>query len=192
MKLWDLSTQHCIQTVVAHRAEVWSLDLNPEQDLIFTGSNEGDLKIWKLDHSILQDGLKETADGQVSFACAYTVACILMFLRSRKPYSPQLRFLSRPAIASARSLFIPRFHISPYKVRIVLSKSFVSAQRKRYAKSRLVARNGLRRRARKSKTKNPSSTWLTCLRHTSLSARRARFALSPSQTGVPKRRAGHR
>jgi U3 small nucleolar RNA-associated protein 12 len=25
MKVWDLSTQHCIQTVVGHRCEIWSL-----------------------------------------------------------------------------------------------------------------------------------------------------------------------
>ncbi|KAI0036042.1 WD-repeat-containing protein [Vararia minispora EC-137] len=59
VKLWDLSTQHCIQTVVAHRAEVWALDVSPEQDLVFTGSNEGDLKVWNIDHEVLAGGLKE-------------------------------------------------------------------------------------------------------------------------------------
>lgn len=65
MKLWDLSTQHCVQTVVAHSSEVWSLDLNPSKDLIFTGSSEGDLKVWKLDHVALREGLKEDSSGEV-------------------------------------------------------------------------------------------------------------------------------
>jgi hypothetical protein len=27
VKLWDLPTQHCVETLVAHRSEVWSLDV---------------------------------------------------------------------------------------------------------------------------------------------------------------------
>ena len=27
MKLWDLDTQHCFQTLVSHHREVWSLEL---------------------------------------------------------------------------------------------------------------------------------------------------------------------
>ena len=65
LKLWDLSTQHCIQTVVAHRSEVWTLDLNPEQELIFTGSGEGEMKAWKIDHEALAGGLRETESGEV-------------------------------------------------------------------------------------------------------------------------------
>ena len=65
MKLWDLSTQHCVQTIVAHRAEVWSLGLNPEQDLLLSGSNEGELKAWKIEASALADGIKESENGEV-------------------------------------------------------------------------------------------------------------------------------
>jgi U3 small nucleolar RNA-associated protein 12 len=65
LKLWDLSTQHCIQTVVAHRAEVWTLEIGPTQDLIFTGSNEGDLRIWRVDHEVLAGELHETETGEV-------------------------------------------------------------------------------------------------------------------------------
>jgi len=27
VKLWDLQTQHCVETLVGHRSEVWSIDL---------------------------------------------------------------------------------------------------------------------------------------------------------------------
>ncbi|KAI0832523.1 WD-repeat-containing protein [Trametes gibbosa] len=66
LKLWDLQTQHCIQTVVAHRSEVWTMDLNTEQDLVFTGSGEGDLKAWKIDHEALAHGLRESETGGVT------------------------------------------------------------------------------------------------------------------------------
>ena len=65
MKLWDLSTQHCIQTVVAHRSEVWSMELDPEQTLIFTGAAEGELKAWRIDHEAMASGLRETETGEV-------------------------------------------------------------------------------------------------------------------------------
>ena len=72
LKLWDLSTQHCVQTVVAHRAEVWSLGLNSEEDLLLTGSNEGELKAWKIEPGALVDGIKESENGEVwhSFECS--------------------------------------------------------------------------------------------------------------------------
>ncbi|KAI0269170.1 WD-repeat-containing protein [Gloeopeniophorella convolvens] len=66
VKLWDLSTQHCTQTIVAHRAEVWSIGLNAKQDLLLTGSNEGELKAWKVERNALEDGIKETDSGELS------------------------------------------------------------------------------------------------------------------------------
>jgi len=65
LKVWDLSTQHCIQTTIAHRSEVWSLDINPEKTLIFTGSSEGEMKVWRIDSEALSEGLKENESGEV-------------------------------------------------------------------------------------------------------------------------------
>ncbi|KZW04132.1 WD-repeat-containing protein [Exidia glandulosa HHB12029] len=64
LKLWDLNTQHCVQTIVAHRTEVWTLDLNNDANLILTGSNEGELKAWRVDHDALATGLHETESGE--------------------------------------------------------------------------------------------------------------------------------
>ena len=49
LKLWDLGTQHCVQTVVVGRGEVWSLAVkeDAEEDdergrwVILTGSGDG-------------------------------------------------------------------------------------------------------------------------------------------------------
>lgn len=53
---------------MAHRAEIWTLDYHEQRNLIFTGSNEGELKAWKLDRQALADGLKETVTGEVCIA----------------------------------------------------------------------------------------------------------------------------
>lgn len=84
LKLWDLTTHHCIQTVVAHRSEIWSLDVNAEQDLIFTGSGEGEVKAWRIDREALNEGLKETESGEVRNSCYQTKAHSLKFCRSSK------------------------------------------------------------------------------------------------------------
>jgi U3 small nucleolar RNA-associated protein 12 len=65
LKLWDLSTQHCIQTVVAHRSELWSFDIDQSGTMIFTGSGEGELKAWKIDQDALNEGISETSSGEV-------------------------------------------------------------------------------------------------------------------------------
>lgn len=54
--------------MVAHRSEVWSLDVNKEQDLLFTGSGEGEVKAWKIDRDALSTGLRETENGEVRSA----------------------------------------------------------------------------------------------------------------------------
>lgn len=66
LKVWDMSTQHCVQTTIAHRSEVWSLDINPEKTLVFTGSSEGEVKAWSIDAEALSEGLKEDESGEVA------------------------------------------------------------------------------------------------------------------------------
>lgn len=66
LKLWDLSTQHCVQTVVAHRSEVSSMAVDPDMQMVFTGSNDGEVKAWRVDHDALVVGLVETDTGEVA------------------------------------------------------------------------------------------------------------------------------
>ena len=37
VKVWDLATQHCSQTVTGYKAEVWSLDIDPSERRLVTG-----------------------------------------------------------------------------------------------------------------------------------------------------------
>lgn len=41
------------------------MDLSPQHNFIFTGSSEGDLKAWKVDHDAVAAGLKTTDSGEV-------------------------------------------------------------------------------------------------------------------------------
>jgi U3 small nucleolar RNA-associated protein 12 len=66
LKVWDLTTQHCIQTIVAHHSEIWSLDIAVDGDVLLTGSGEGEVKAWKVDYEALAKGLSETTAGEVS------------------------------------------------------------------------------------------------------------------------------
>ncbi|KIO30256.1 hypothetical protein M407DRAFT_225108 [Tulasnella calospora MUT 4182] len=66
MKLWDLTTQHCIQTVVAHQAEIWSMDVDPVGELIFTGSTDGELKAWSIASDALEEGVKANESGELT------------------------------------------------------------------------------------------------------------------------------
>jgi hypothetical protein len=54
---------------------VWSLCLNSEQDLLLTGSNEGELKAWKIDPSALVDGVKELKNGEVRYYDLNAMPC---------------------------------------------------------------------------------------------------------------------
>ena len=44
IKMWDLETQHCLQTVVGHKGEVWSIDINPQQTRLISGSEKSLLR----------------------------------------------------------------------------------------------------------------------------------------------------
>ncbi|CCF54549.1 uncharacterized protein UHO2_01932 [Ustilago hordei] len=92
LKLWDLSLQHCVETVVHGSGEIWSLAVSqdvplamqvstkgkqPDEDddeaadrnaiadsgaLVLTGSADGDMKVWEISAESLSRGL-QTVDG---------------------------------------------------------------------------------------------------------------------------------
>lgn len=50
IKLWDLSTQHCIETHVAQtNGECWSMGVSPDYSGCITAGNDGELKVWAVD-----------------------------------------------------------------------------------------------------------------------------------------------
>lgn len=61
LKLWDLSTQHCVQTVVVGRGEVVSCAVQEDDEAwnILTGSSDGEAKCWRINKAALERGLRE-------------------------------------------------------------------------------------------------------------------------------------
>lgn len=59
LKLWDLTTQHCIETLVAHRGEIWSIDVSNDRSIIVTGGSDAELKTWRIDWTALDVGVDE-------------------------------------------------------------------------------------------------------------------------------------
>ncbi|KAF9919137.1 hypothetical protein BX616_001188 [Lobosporangium transversale] len=57
IKLWDLSTQHCMETLVAHRNEVWDCDVNSDETILVSGGGDPDIKVWKINADALRTGL---------------------------------------------------------------------------------------------------------------------------------------
>ena len=58
IKIWDISTPHCIETHVAQtNGECWAMGLSPDGRGCITAGNSGELNIWSLD----LDGLAELA-----------------------------------------------------------------------------------------------------------------------------------
>ncbi|KAK4499030.1 hypothetical protein PRZ48_009542 [Zasmidium cellare] len=50
VKVWDLTTPHCIETHVAQTSgECWALGLSPDGAGCITAGNDGELKVWQID-----------------------------------------------------------------------------------------------------------------------------------------------
>ena len=48
IKFWDLNDQFCLDTIVGHRSEVWSFDINPNETKMVTLSNTAEFKVWDI------------------------------------------------------------------------------------------------------------------------------------------------
>ncbi|KDE09424.1 hypothetical protein MVLG_00327 [Microbotryum lychnidis-dioicae p1A1 Lamole] len=62
IKLFDLSTQHCIETVVGHQGEVWSIAYDSHSAVLVSGGGEGQVKCWKVDAPVLERGITAELD----------------------------------------------------------------------------------------------------------------------------------
>ena len=65
VKVWDLETQHCVQTLSGHRCEVCALDVNEAGTRLATGAADRLLRVWALDLDKLDSATAPaaTADG---------------------------------------------------------------------------------------------------------------------------------
>lgn len=60
IKLWDLSSRHCIETHVAQtNGECWALGVSPDYSGCVTAGNDGELKVWSLDAASLSSSAQQ-------------------------------------------------------------------------------------------------------------------------------------
>lgn len=58
IKVWDLSTQHCIETHVTQtNGECWALGLTRDGSGCITAGNDGELKVWSINEGVLKEEL---------------------------------------------------------------------------------------------------------------------------------------
>lgn len=48
MKVWDLSLQHCCQTLIGFKGEVWSLAVDPKESRVVAGCVDSDLRVYAI------------------------------------------------------------------------------------------------------------------------------------------------
>lgn len=65
IKLFNLTTQHCVETVVGHRGEAWSFAYDSTSGVLISGGGEGEVKCWKVDSEVLNKGVIAEADGKL-------------------------------------------------------------------------------------------------------------------------------
>lgn len=87
VKVWDLDTQHCCQTVACRGGEVWALDVDFSQKRLAVGAADSELRVYAVhaeaDEDVLQEmgSVKCTATeraGTVRYARASDGAALLM------------------------------------------------------------------------------------------------------------------
>jgi U3 small nucleolar RNA-associated protein 12 len=51
MRVWDLDTQHCLQIVGGHHSEIWSMDVDPSEKFLVSGSADPELRVFRIRQS---------------------------------------------------------------------------------------------------------------------------------------------
>lgn len=46
IRVYDIATQHCVQVIVGHRAEVWAMQLDPTNSVLLTGSVDAEVRAY--------------------------------------------------------------------------------------------------------------------------------------------------
>jgi len=132
IKLWDLTTPHCIETHVAQsNGECWALGVSPDGHACITAGNDGELKVWSVDSSILANlGNRSGDPGQVT-QCMKEVGILLRHNKDRTTnvqFHHNGSFVSVHGSEKAVELFRIR---SPEEVR----KSLLRKRRRRKEKA---------------------------------------------------------
>jgi U3 small nucleolar RNA-associated protein 12 len=51
IKVWDIDSKYCVENIVSHRGEIWSLAVHGST--LVTGASDGELRVWSVDYPTL-------------------------------------------------------------------------------------------------------------------------------------------
>jgi len=71
VKVWELATQHCVQTLTGHRSEVWSIEISPDGKRMVTGAADRQLRVWNLGKKEDEEGRKGDVEAADEEVCRY-------------------------------------------------------------------------------------------------------------------------
>ena len=64
IKIWDIQSQHCIETHVAQtNGECWAMGVSSDSSGCITAGNEGELKVWSIDMRGLREAARQITEG---------------------------------------------------------------------------------------------------------------------------------
>eukprot|EP00798_Chlamydomonas_sp_ICE-L_P003607 gene3607-13691_t len=66
--VWDLETQHCSQTITGYKAEVWTLDVDPDETRLITGATDQELRVYSIHEDSTASLASENPDAEPSTA----------------------------------------------------------------------------------------------------------------------------
>ena len=93
LKLWDLSSRHCIETHVAQtNGECWALGVSPDLSGCVTAGNDGELKVWALDSAALAASARQV---DLSQAVRFLHDRGILYSQNRKSRAVEIVFHPR-------------------------------------------------------------------------------------------------
>jgi U3 small nucleolar RNA-associated protein 12 len=70
VKVWDVSLQHCCQTLIGFKGEVWSLAVNPDETRVVAGCVDSDLRVYAIRNPDQTGDAGDAAQGTAAAAAA--------------------------------------------------------------------------------------------------------------------------
>lgn len=63
LRVWDLETQHCMQIVGGHHTEIWSIDVDPEERFLVSGSADLELRFYAVKLELVSGQSTDSVEG---------------------------------------------------------------------------------------------------------------------------------
>ena len=112
LKVWDLATQHCVETCVVHHAEITSMAVSLDGQYIFTAGADKALRLFAFDEEAVAKAIDANSSGNISpvLTLKETITRVNSERAISLEFDPKGRYLA--CLGSDRALEIWKFKIS--------------------------------------------------------------------------------